>query len=231
LVAAGLPVIVETGLILPEDDWQGHYTLISGYSDSQGTFTAQDSLRGPNFIMSEAQLVEGWRAFNYLFVVLYPPDRRAEVMTLLAGEADPQDNFSHAAERARQDIASTADTQAQAFAWFNLGTSLAALEDYADAASAFDQALARQLPFRILWYQPQPLEAYFAVGRFQDVIMLSESALTQADNLEEAHYWRGRARLALGDQDDAIADWRTALRYNRNYADPARALSELGLAP
>jgi tetratricopeptide (TPR) repeat protein len=181
--------------------------------------------------MTEAQLVEGWRAFNYVFVVLYPPDRQADVTARLGAEADPQANLANAAARARQEIAAAVDARAQAFAWYNLGTGLTALGDYANAAAAYDQARLLELPFRMLWYQPQPLEAYVGAGRYQDTIDLSDSALVQADNVEEVHYWRGRARQALGDQDSAVSDWRTALQYNRNYSEPARALSELGLTP
>ncbi|MBM4424846.1 MAG: hypothetical protein FJ030_15905 [Chloroflexi bacterium] len=83
----------------------------------------------------------------------------------------------------------------------------------------------------MLWYQFGPFEAYDAVGRSGDVLALTDSVLSQANNIEEAYYWRGRARLALGDPHAAADDWRTALRYNRNYLAPARALAEQGLTP
>ena len=40
----------------------------------------------------------------------------------------------------------------------------------ATAASAFDEARRIGLPYRMLWYQFGPFEAYLRVGRYQDVI-------------------------------------------------------------
>ena len=60
----------------------------------------------------------------------------------------------------------------QFFAWFNLGSSRVGLGDYAGAAEAFDQAFTiyqqlseEQRPYRLMWYQTGPYEAYYAAGR------------------------------------------------------------------
>ena len=45
-----------------------------------------------------------------------------------------------------------------AFYWFNLGATYNALGEYDKAATAFDQALALGLPWRMLWYQFGPYE-------------------------------------------------------------------------
>ena len=230
LVAAGFPVILETTLLLPEKGWEGHYTLITGYSDEHAQFTTQDSLRGPNFVQAYADVLRDWRAFNYLYLVLYAPERQAEVLALLGPDADPAANGQRAAEIARRETTSLSG-QDQAFAWFNLGTSLALTGDWAGAAAAYDAARQAGLPWRMLWYQHGPLNAYYQAGRYADVIALADATLAQADGLEEVYYWRGRARLALGDQAGAAEDWRAAARYNRNYTAPAEALGALGLTP
>jgi hypothetical protein len=231
-LVVGIPVIVEKATLLADDDptgggWAGHYTLLTGYSDDKSGFTTQDSLEGPNLVVSYKGFINQWRSFNYIYLLIYPPAREAEVQALLDVEADPKANFTHAARLAQQE-ASTLTGQEQAFAWFNLGSNLNALGDYANAAVAFDTARRAGLPWRMLWYQFGPYEAYYQVGRYQDVFDLTTETLAARDNLEESYYWRGMARLALGDKPKAIEDWKTALQYNRNFALAAKQLETAG---
>lgn len=230
LVSSGFPVLLEKSVMLPDGGWEGHYTLATGYSDLLGRVTTQDSLQGPNFPVTYADLVSQWRSFNYLYLILYPSTREAEVVAILDTEADPAANAQHAIELARQEITTLAGTDL-AFAWFNLGTNLTALNQSAEAAEAYDQARVAQLPWRMTWYQFGPYIAYYNAGRFDEVIALADAALGQANNLEESLYWRGRARWALGDTDGAVSDWRLAVQFNRNYAAPQQALAEAGQAP
>ena len=228
----GIPVIVEKATILAQDDptgggWAGHYTLLSGYSDQDKVFITQDSLEGPNLRIVYSTFINQWRPFNYLYLVVYPAAREADVRAALAEAADAQANFRQAALLAQQETSSQTG-EAQAFAWFNLGTNLNALGDYAQAAQAFDQARQLGLPWRMLWYQFGPYDAYYHTGRFQDLIQLADDTLAVRDSLKETFYWRGMARLALGDKAGAVADWESALEYNRNYAPAADQLKAVG---
>ena len=76
------------------------------------------------------------------------------------------------------------DVRDQFFAWFNAGTSLVYLQDYAGAApcmtkhSIFTPASPKiSRPWRMLWYQTGPYFAYYYAGRFQDVISLADQTL------------------------------------------------------
>ncbi len=117
-----------------------------------------------------------------------------------------------------------------AFTWFNLGTSLNLLGDYAGAAAAYDQARLAGLPWRMLWYQTGPYRAYFNVGRYQDVVDLATVTLNNMDNLEESYYWRGLAYQAQGRPDAAVADWKKSLQYNPNFGPGAYQLDLLGVS-
>jgi len=180
-VSAGIPIILEKGIVLEDAGWEGHYTLITGYSDAASNFTTQDSLQGANFQVPYYLITESWRAFNYTYIVVYPAERQADVFAILGPDADAQTNFANAANRARGEIPAL-NGQDLAFAWFNLGSSLNNLGNAADAAAAFDQARVLQLPWRMLWYQFGPFEAYDAVGRSGDVLALTDSVLSQANN-------------------------------------------------
>jgi tetratricopeptide (TPR) repeat protein len=99
---------------------------------------------------------------------------------------------------------------------------------YEEAAAAFDQAIAKRLPFRMLWYQFGPFEAYFNVGRYTDVLALAENNLaTGADLVEETHYWMGRVYEAQGDTAQAAAAYQQALANNPLYSAAREALDRL----
>ena len=114
-----------------------------------------------------------------------------------------------------------------AFAWFNVGTNCAALGDYTRAVEAYDRARVLGLPFRMLWYQFGPFEAYLAQGRYQDVIDLATANLNMVGNQEESYVYLGRARQALGDVEAAHQSYREAQRYHPGFAPAVKALTSL----
>src|SRR5690606_28141965 len=168
LIHAGLPVIIEKGL-LPDEatGWMGHYLTLYGYDDITGHFLARDTYLGPwrgDGLASYRDTEQFWAQFNNTFIVVYPAEREAEVAGLLGPAfADPAAMWGAAAERAR--AAARLDA-ADPFVWFNLGTSLTALAKLGDptlyeaAAAAYDQARLLGLPARMMWYQFGPYEAY-----------------------------------------------------------------------
>lgn len=244
LIAAGFPVLTEKGYY--ERDytgklgWMGHYQFINGYDDARQAFTVQDTYiqGGKDHRLPYDELIEGWRSFNYLFMVVYPVERGEEVQRLLGPWADPVWANNHALEKAQAEAASLTGID-QFFAWFNQGTSHTNLQQYPDAAAAYDQAFALynnltddfQRPYRIMWYQTWPYWAYYYSGRYQDVINLANTTLIDTISepvLEESFYWRALAREALGDTQGAIDDLREAVRLNPNFGAGWEQLNRLG---
>jgi tetratricopeptide (TPR) repeat protein len=85
-----------------------------------------------------------------------------------------------------------------------------------------------------MWYQTGPYWAYFWSGRYQDVINLANTTLLEwisDPTLEESIYWRGKAYLAQGRRDEAIADFRETIRLNYNFAPGWYELEQLGVSP
>ncbi len=240
LVAAGFPVMIEKGFQPPKEDWMGHYEVINGYDDNAGRFITQDSYIMADFPVPYADLSDRWwRDFNYVYLVAYPPDRESELLALLGPHAEEANNLQAAAEKASGEVQSLAGRDLF-FAWFNLGSSQAAMGNDADAAGAFDQAFAvyadlpkDERPWRTLWYRTEPYEAYYRTGRYQDVVNLADTTLSLVGGpiLEESLYWRGMAKEALGDVDGAIADLTRAVRINPTSTDAAAELQRLGVAP
>jgi tetratricopeptide (TPR) repeat protein len=250
MVAGGFPVVIEKGTMIRETTtgqitWMGHYNLVVGYDDAAQEVIVRDSFYSPpkhplDFRISYEQILQEWRGFNYLFLVVYPPDREAEVMALLGEYADATTASQIAAERASAEIFSTSGAD-RFFAWFNRGSSLVALQDYHGGALAYDEAFLylASLPeeetpkkiMRIVWYQTGPYFAYFFTGRYQDVINLAGQAMAVASRgpfLEESFFWRARARYMLGDTAGALEDLRQSLVYHPGFEPSVQLLNDWG---
>ncbi len=247
-LAAGYPVLIEKGEFQRDYNgkisWMGHYLFITGYSEAGRYFLAQDTLvaAGPNVKVAYEQFETEWRAFNYLFMVVYPAEREEQVNTLLGSWRDEAWANQHALALANEDVKSQSGLDLY-FAWFNKGTSHVQLLEYFDAASAYDQAFLLypdlplekdKLPYRMLWYQTGPYKAYFYSGRYQDVIDLADLTLYQTisdPTLEESLYWRGMAEQAAGNSAAALADFQAANHINPRMPAIIQALQSLGVVP
>ena len=247
LVAGGFPVIAERGIyeldMLGKIGWMGHYQFVTGYDDATHEVIVQDSyLDGPNFHVSYDEFMKAWRAFDYLFLVVYPVERESEVVDLLGALADQDAAASIALERAKKEVITLTGND-QFWAAFNVGTSHVALREYVDAAYAYDNAfgLYSELstdmttrPYRVMWYQTGPYFAYYYSNRFTDVIDLANTTLNDTISkplLEESLLWRGRAFYMAGDTKSAIADYRAALKVHVNWTPAMQALQDLGVQP
>ncbi len=245
LITAGYPVLVEKGydIVRSGMGWYGHYEVLLGYDDARQRFIGHDSYVGQKQPISYDLLQSNWRHFNYTFLVIYPSDREEQVLSLLGPLADETTAIQIAAQRASDEIYQLTGRN-QFFAWFNRGSSLVLLQDYAGAAAAYDQAYALlptlnldvlASPWRILWYQTGPYFAYYFTKRYEEVYRLALSTLDEPNpkppQLEESLYWRGLAREALGDIDGAIADLRLSLQYHPDFGPSLAALARMGVSP
>ncbi len=238
-IAAGFPVVVEKGFEVPKEGWMGHYEVLNGYDDGKSTFIAQDSYIMPDLKVSYDDLARFWRHFDYVYIVIYPAERESEVMSILGPQADETYNYQYAAQKASDEIYSL-EGREQYFAWYNRGTNLVKLQDFAGAAQAYDQAFAlypsvpeKERPWRMLWYQTGPYFAYFYTGRYNDVINLATTTIDAAGEpaIEESFYWRGMARAAVGDTAGAIEDYRQSLNWHPGFEPSVNQLNLLGVEP
>jgi hypothetical protein len=239
LLANQIPVIIEIGFDPPGEyqwlGWYGHYLLPVAYDDATQQMWVYDSWLGtsevpqtnadPNGrVLSYTDLEASWAQFNRSYIVLYEAEQEALVTELLGAALDDAAMWQASLARAQADAAHDANN---AFYWFNLGTTYNALGEYDKAATAFDQALAIGLPWRMLWYQFGPYEAYQQVGRYDDVVLLAETTLADRPYFEESYYYLGLAQSALGDAETARANLEKARELNPNFAPAEKALAEL----
>ena len=227
-VALGIPVLVSTWYEPDPTDGMGHYRLLTGYDDFTRQFYFHDSYVQPgvNLRIGYDKFDEDWRVYSRAYMPVYSADQADAVAAIVEGDLD-ETSLAQRALRVAEEEAATRPNSPQS--WFNLGTALTRIGRTADAALAFDRARAGGLPPRLLWYQFWPLEAYLAENRFADVLSLADYSLSQAWELEESQYYRGKALEGLGQRAQARAAFETALRVNPKYTPALHAIHTMSL--
>ncbi len=218
-----LPVMVEAWAEPEDNGGMGHYLLLMGYDHAENQFWAQDSLHGANVTLPMAEFDRFWAVFNRTYVVVFLPKKAGVVYSILGPSADPTRMYEQALLTAQAEATASPDNS---FAWFNMGTSYARLDEPALAAGAFDEARRLGLPYRMLWYQFDIFETYLAMGRYQDVIELATATLKATGGLEELYYYRALAYQTLNQPQAAAEDLQAALAYNPNFQLAASALEK-----
>ncbi len=234
LLAAGLPVLIETWHEPKPNDGMGHYRLLTGYDDAAQAWIAYDSFDATGLVKGQpyagirlpyAGLDELWAVFNRTYLVIYDPAHAGAVRQIHGDAWDEAAMWERARSAAE---AVTVQHPEDPFAWFNLGSDLVALGRFEEAAAAYDRARRIGLPWRMLWYQFGPFRAYYETGRYAEVIALADATIGTAKHVEELFFWRGLAQQAAGDRAAARASWQRALELNPNYAEAQAALTAAG---
>jgi tetratricopeptide (TPR) repeat protein len=216
----------------------GHYGVVDGYDDAKNAVHIPDTVNG-NIWVDYETLQKFWDEFAGTYLVVFPPQEREIVLGILGEQADPEYNFDFTLEifTAR---AETAELSQQYFAYYSLGELLVMKKDYANAAAAFDKAFevygwlpVDDRPWRMLWYQVGPYEAYYYTGRYQDVVSLTFKTIKDASKpaLPESFLWSGRANVALGNTETAIFDFKRALQWHPGWEPALAELKALGVEP
>jgi len=238
-VANGYPVIVELGLDPPGEyrwmGWYGHYLLVVAYDDASEEFWVYDSWFGTSEVpvenadadgrqVSYGELDNYWRQFTRNYIVLFRPSQESDVERIIGLDIDDSIMRNRALTVAQYELESEPDN---AFLWFNLGMIYNELEDYERSAAAFDQAREIGLPWRMLWYQFGPYEAYYNVERYDDILILADVTLMDRPYFEESYYYKGLALAALGDEREARSNLEQAAAFNPNFVPAQAALDQL----
>ncbi|MGD8585660.1 MAG: C39 family peptidase [Chloroflexota bacterium] len=240
-IAAGFPVVIEKGYepnTASSQGWFGHYLTVFGYDDEQQVFHSMDSYLKVDEVVGRTdpydEIERYWQHFNYTFYVVYEPEQESIVQSILGPDLlQPMKMWELTAQRAQAQVEKDPDN---AFAWFNLGTSLTRLGEltgaagyYENGAAAFDQARSIGLPPRMLWYEFRPYLAYMKVGRYDDMIALADAVLeTQGGrNVEETYLYKGHALLFEGDVTGASDAYRRAIELNENFYPAEIALQSI----
>ncbi len=230
LISHKLPVLIETGYMFEGSDWLGHYQTVVGYDDTKQNFYVYDSYlgtgqNGTGMPKSFDDFDSFWENFNRIFIVLYKPEEEGLVRSILGDRADVTKATEMAAQTAQQEALTNPQN---AFAWFNLGSSLTKLGKFQEAAAAFDKSRQVGLHWRMTLYQFTPFEAYFNVGRYDEIMSLTNANLLNGGQyVEETYYWQGKVYAEQNDNAKAASAFRQALAHNPRYTAAQDALNAL----
>jgi len=161
-------------------------------------------------------------------MVVYLPEKEAELQTLLGSNWDPDLNRQNALAIAQ---AATVTDPSDAFAWFNLGSNLVYFDRHFEANDAYDKARELGLPQRMFRYQFGPFLANFHSNRNEDLLALTDYALQRTEMSEETWLWHGWGLYRNGDTNGAVENWRKALSVRPGYEDALYALNFVGATP
>ncbi len=233
LLSNHIPVLIETWHEPEPNDGMGHYRLLVGYDDATREWTTYDSYDSRGIDLSQPytglrvsydELDQLWSVFNRTYVLIYTDEFAPVIEGILGEDMDDAIMWQRALQRA---WAETRERPDDPFVWFNLGSDLVALGQFELAATAYDHARQIGLPWRMLWYQFGPFQAYYEMARYQEVVALAEATIKTTNSVEEIYYWKGMALKAQGDVAGARQAWQRALELNPNYAEAAAVLAGL----
>ena len=233
LLSNGLPVLVESWIEEEPGNGMGHYRLLIGYSDTRQEWIAYDSFVRPEGDPKQPYSGIGvsydgfeplWAVFNRAYLLVYTDEYAPVVRDILGDNTDERMMWLNALTRSQVAVQMNSNDP---FALFNLGSDLAALGLFEQAAIAYDRARILGLPWRMMWYQFEPFQAYFEVRRYDEVIHLADATIGSGGNAEEVQYWRGMALLGLKESDKARQAWQQALRLNPKFQEAQVALAQL----
>ncbi len=221
-ISYDIPVITRTWLKENED--VGHYRVIKGYDDLNKTIIQDDSLQGKNLIYSYSGFNAIWKKFNYEYLVLVPSDKKQIAEAILKEEANAKNSWRKAAENARSELKQNTD---DVYATFNLSVALYNIGDYRNSVLEFEKVKDR-LSFRTLWYQIEPIQAYYELGQFDKVFQITDQILNNHNRaFSELYIIRGDIYLKQNNKEAARSEYEKAVFYNKNLQEAIDKLNSI----
>jgi tetratricopeptide (TPR) repeat protein len=217
-----MPVITRTWL--EENDDIGHYRIIKGFDENTKEFIQDDSYQGKNLHYSYERFNKIWEKFNYEYLVLVPKDKQNIAEEILGEDKDEITAWKNAVALSQQQLSKNPD---DIYARFNLSVAYFHTRDYKNSVNEFEKVEER-LPFRTLWYQIEPIEAYFSLGNYDRVFEITDRILHNHNRaFSELYIIRGNIYKVQGDTDAARNEFEQAVFYNSNLKEAQEALNSL----
>ena len=181
-------------------------------------------MQGHNLRYSYSQFMEIWRMFDYEYLVLVPAGKDKITRDILGENADISIAWKNAAENSRQELMSN---PGDIYARFNLSIALYHTGDFSGSVSEFEK-VEKKLPFRTLWYQIEPIQAYYELGNYSRVFELTNYIFENQNRaFSELYILRGEIYQKQGNLSAAKAEFEKAVFYNKNLKSAQDMLQSL----
>ena len=208
-ISNDIPVITRTLTKSNEDI--GHYRIIKGYDDTNGTFLQDDSLQNKNLTYTYGEFNEIWKKFNYEYLVLVPKNKEFLAKQILGENVDEKVAWQNAIENSNSELATNPN---DIYSRFNLSVALYNIGDFKKSAEEFEK-VENLLPFRTLWYQIEPIEAYFELGNYDRVFQITDRILNNQNRaFSELYILRGKIYQSQENIQSAKQEFEKAVFYN-----------------
>ena len=226
LVSAGVPVVMRTLLNNRED--YAHYRVIKGYDKDKGVIIQDDSYDGKELEFSYDKLLSLWRPFNYVYLVIVDEEKKEAVEAILGSELDEKVSWRNARDRS---LAELAKNSADQVSRMNLSVAYYYLGEYKNSTLEFEK-VEPYLTTHTIWYQIEPIRAYFELGNYDRVFALSQ-AISDDGNTMDTHLLllRGQSYEKLGNLSAAKIAYEKAVRSNINSLEARASLTRVGGDP
>ncbi len=211
-VANDIPVITRT--LLHQNEDIGHYRVIIGYDDNSGVFLQNDSLQGKNLKYTYEEFHMLWKQFNYEYLVLVPKEKEEIAKAILGVDQNPKIAWQKAVNNSQEDLAANPN---DIYSRFNLSVALYNIGDYERSAQEFE-LIENRLSFRTLWYQIEPILAYYRLGKYDRVFSITDKILSNHNRaFSELYLIRGEIYQKQQNTTSAKAEFDKAVFYNKSF--------------
>lgn len=222
LIANDIPVLVRTWLHPDEDI--GHYRIVRGFDDTNFEIIQDDSYEGKNLRYNYDVFEKMWQPFNYEYLVIVPSDKKDLAEAIINQDIDKNSAWENALNKAieegKKDPNNPYPIFNQSLALYNLGQFEKSIEKY--------EQIKDRLPARMLWYQIEPIDAYFKVGNYSKVFELSDGILNNQNRaFSELYIIRGNSYKSQGMINEAKNEYEKAVIYNQNLEEAKLALEQI----
>jgi tetratricopeptide (TPR) repeat protein len=213
-IAQDIPVLTRTWLKANEDI--GHYRIVKGYDDLTKELVQDDSLKDKNLRYSYEDFNDLWEKFNYEYLIFVPPEKRNMAETILGEDIDKKTAWQKAVDHAQKELLKNPN---DIHARFNLSVAYYYVGDNEKSVAEFAK-VEKQLSARTLWYQIEPIEAYYELKQYARVFSITDKILNNNNRaFSELYFLRGQIYLAQDKKEDAKNEFTKAVLYNSNFSN------------
>lgn len=217
-----IPIITRT--LLHENEDIGHYRVVKGYDSAEQNIIQDDSLQGKNLNYSYEDFNSLWKQFNYEYLVLVPSEKVEIAEAILKEDADEKTAWIKAVQNAEKELA---QKPKDIYTRFNLSVAYYNVGEYQKSVEAFE-GVEPLLPFRTLWYQIEPIQAYYELGNYSRVFEITDKILNGYNRaFSELYILRGNIYKNQGNIESARSEFQKAIFYNFNLNSTHDALNSV----
>lgn len=202
----------------------GHYRIVKGYDDQTNEIIQDDSLQNKNLRFSYSDFNTLWKQFNYEYLVLVPIDKVKIAEQILEEDKDEKIAWRKAVQNSENELLENPN---DTYARFNLSVALYSVSEYQKSVEEFEK-VENLLPFRTLWYQIEPILAYYELGNYDRVFEITDRVLSNYNRaFSELYLIRGNIYKNQGNITAARSEFQKAVFYNVNHTPAQEALNSL----